>query len=312
MTPPSRKQVRVGQRVRRIAGIAAVLGGLAAPAAAQMDLVARARMLYNLEQYEQAIGVAEKARWVAESADAAHLVAARARLERFRRTGDAEDLTMARTALREIRPGALDARDRSEYLVGLGEALFLDGQHGAAAELFSAALAQPTLLEPALADRLLDWWASALDRKAQAAVPVERIPIYRRVFERLEDAVRRDPRSAAAAYWLAAAARGLGDLDRAWDLAVAGWVGAPLAREGHGALRADLDRLVTEALIPERAFVLGIDEGDRRRLAAELAGSWEAIKTHWSRSRYPLASFQFGPTPTSTVSGTASAAARSM
>lgn len=277
------KQVRIPQRVRRVLGALAASLALALPAAAQPDLVAQARLLYNLEQYEQAIAAAEKALSSPATMDQAALVLARARLERYRRTGEAEDLVLGRQALREIRPDALDARDRSEYLVGVGEALFFEGQHGAAAELFSAALAQPALIDPALADRVLDWWASALDRKAQALPEDQRAPIYRRIFERLEDDVERDPRSAAAAYWLAASARGLGDLDRAWDLAVAGWVGAPLVREAGSSLRADLNRLVVEALIPERAYILGVDGADRSRLGREMAAAWENFKEHWSR-----------------------------
>lgn len=281
------KQVRISQRVRRT--FCAFLGAVAAslvlalPSAAQPDLVGRARMYYNLEQYEQAISAAEKALASPETMDQAALVLARARLERYRRTGEAEDLVLGRQALRQVRPDALDARDRSEYLVGVGEALFFEGQHGAAAELFSAALAQPALIDPALADRVLDWWASALDRKAQALPEDQRAPIYRRIFERLEDDVERDPRSAAAAYWLAASARGLGDLDRAWDLAVAGWVGAPLVRQAGSSLRADLNRLVVEALITERAYILGVDEADRSRLAKEMAEAWETFKEHWTR-----------------------------
>ena len=38
-----------------------------------------------------------------------------------------------------------------------------------------------------------------------------------------------------------------------WYAAAAGWVGALLARDRGAALRADLDRLVTQAIIPERA-----------------------------------------------------------
>ncbi|MFB3855574.1 MAG: hypothetical protein ACE148_17380 [Vicinamibacterales bacterium] len=284
MTSERRKQVRVVQRVRLAALAAAAWAALLSTAAAQPDLIARARLLYNLEQYEQAIAVAEKARLVAETADAAALVIARARLERYRRTGDAEDLQYGRQALREIRPDALmTARDRIEYLVGVGEALFLEGQHGPAAELFSSALANPSTIDPALADRILDWWASALDRKALALPQDQRAPVYRRIFERLEEVARRDPYSAAATYWLAASARGLGDLDRAWDLATAGWAAAPLVRQAGSSVRADIDRLVSEALIPERAHMLGVDEADRQRLENELTAAWKAFKEQWTR-----------------------------
>ena len=60
----------------------------------------------------------------------------------------------------------------------------------------------------------------------------------------------RIPASAPASYWLAAAARGQGDLQAAWDAAQAGWVRAPLAADRGAALRADLDRLVQRAHRP--------------------------------------------------------------
>ena len=72
-------------------------------------------------------------------------------------------------------------------------------------------------------DRLLDWWASALDRHVQEAGG-DAAELYGRVLERMEQEARRDPSSAAAAYWIAAAARGLGQLERAWQAAMAAWV----------------------------------------------------------------------------------------
>src|SRR5205823_4453982 len=65
------------------------------------------------------------------------------------------------------------------------------------------------------------------------------------------------PTSAAAVYWLSAAAHGQGDLQGAWNAAQAGWVRAALAADRGVRLRADLERLVLRALIPERARALG-------------------------------------------------------
>lgn len=61
-----------------------------------------------------------------------------------------------------------------------------------------------------------------------------------------------DPASATANYWIAVALRGSGDLDRAWNAAIAAWVRARLAPDTAEMLRADVDRFVTEALIAER------------------------------------------------------------
>ena len=67
----------------------------------------------------------------------------------------------------------------------------------------------------------LDWWATALDREAQAGTPERRLRLAAQMAARMEEELRRDPGSAPANYWLAVAARAAGDLDAAWDAAVA-------------------------------------------------------------------------------------------
>jgi hypothetical protein len=97
----------------------------------------------------------------------------------------------------------------------------------------------------------------------------------------MEEELRRDPGSAVAAYWLAAASRGAGDLQRAWDAAVAGWIRAGLSGEQAERLRDDLDRLVRQALIPERARQFTTPNDVQRTLAA-LDAEWEALKEAWA------------------------------
>ena len=99
----------------------------------------------------------------------------------------------------------------------------------------------------------------------------ERPAIYARILERMSAELATDGGSAPASYWLVAAARGTGDLERAWQAAIAGWVRASQAPDRGAALRADLDRLVTQAIIPERAARLKI--GDPRQAAAGMATS---------------------------------------
>jgi hypothetical protein len=89
-----------------------------------------------------------------------------------------------------------------------------------------------------------------------------------------EIAVR--PGSLAASYWLSAAARGQGDLQAAWSAAQAGWVRAGLAPDGGAAMRAELDRLVLQVLVPDRAKVLG-------QPAEGLRQEWERFKGTWAR-----------------------------
>ncbi len=270
------------RRVLPHAIAAGLLVMVAASVAAQPDPVSRARLLYNERQYDAAIEAAVQARKIPAIADAAALVLARAYLERYRQTADAADLVAAREGLRAIRPEALAPRDRVDYLVGLGEALFLDDEFGAAAEVFGSAVEPARETEPQIKDQVLDWWASALDRQAYAGAAEDRSWIYDRILERMVDELRADPASGVAAYWIAAAARGAGDLDRAWSAAVAGWVRAPLTRDRGAALRADLDRLMLQAIIPERAREEA-DGAERERATASMRAEWESIKRKWAQ-----------------------------
>ncbi len=134
--------------------------------AAEPQALAKARALYNAADYDGAIAAATQARTQPGAADAAALVEARSHLERYRRAPDSADLAAAREALSAIRPSVLSPRDQVDFLVGLGQSLYLGELFGAAAELFDTAIDRGVLL--AARDRLMlvDWWATALDREA--------------------------------------------------------------------------------------------------------------------------------------------------
>jgi hypothetical protein len=256
--------------------VLALAGLLAAAAAASAgdDPLTRARYLYNQQQYDAAVSAAEQARLTPARADAADLVAARAYLERFRISAASDDLTNARDRLRRIDPQRFPARERTEYVVGLGETLFFDGAYGAAAAVFDSVLQSRDLLLGEARDRVLDWWASAVDRDARPRPDIERQPVYQRVRTRMEDELASHPTSGAAAYWLAAAARAQGDTQAAWDAAQAAWVRAPLTADRGAPLREDLDRLVLRAIVPERAKATAQPPEQLRAL-------WEQFKEKW-------------------------------
>ena len=64
---------------------------------------------------------------------------------------------------------------------------------------------------------------------------------------------------------------------RAWDAAVAAWILSAVAPETSKSLRADLERLVTEALIPERART----RAQREDYGTALRVEWERVKENW-------------------------------
>jgi tetratricopeptide (TPR) repeat protein len=258
-----------------VATVVFVLAGSGWARAAETDWLVRARQLYNERQYDQAIAAAERALSTPALASGARLVIGRSRLEKFRATATLADLVAGRVALAAVRPTELAPRERADLLVGLGEALYLDNRFGAAAELFASVL--DSLGAAETRETVLDWWASALDRLVQAG-DANRVRAYGRVVSRMEDELERNPASTTAAYWVAAASRSAGHLDRAWNAAVAGWVRAVLSPAHGAALRSDLDHLVLTAIIPERARELG---GDREQVAAALKEEWEAVKREW-------------------------------
>ena len=259
--------------VAAVFALGIICGGTAH--AAEPSPLAQARMLYNAADYDGAIAAAVIARTQPATADAAALVEARAHLERYRHGGDGMDLTAAREALTSVHAAALSPRDQVDLLVGLGQSLYYADMFGAAAELFDTALDNGA----ALPDRdhllLLDWWATALDREAQGAPPDRRARLAEQIADRMEEELRRDPGSAPANYWRAVAARTAGDVDAAWDAAVAAWVRAALSPAAPQ-LRSDIDRLVTDAIIPERAR-----HSDQPEAVEAMRSEWNQIKEQW-------------------------------
>lgn len=243
------------------------------------DPLTLARRLYNQGQLEQALAAARQAASIPAMVSSARLVIGRIHLERYRQAATPGELDDARTELLGIDARALDARERIELQVGLAALLYYQERYGSAAELLAPIVEASATLAPDAHTRALDWWATALDRQAQAQAPSERGLVYFRIVERMEEELRRDSASAPANYWLAAAARSSGDLDRAWSAASAAWIRARLAPDRGVALRADLDRLVTQAIIPDRAIRL--PQRERRQAQATMTAEWEAFKEIW-------------------------------
>ena len=256
----------------------------AAVEAAEAPALARARTLYNSGDYEGAIDAASVSRREAQWADASALVIARARLERYRQSMNASELADAREALQAVKVAALNARDQVDLLIGLGQALYLGEVFGPAAELFGTALDKGSvdkaaILAPRDRAMLLDWWATALDRDAQTRPYDRRPPVYERIGERMERELRDDPSNGVANYWQVVAQRGTGDLDRAWSSAIAAWVRSTLNPMTMAQLRGDLDRVMEQALIPERARSNPPRDGvDAVEI---LRAEWSLVKDNW-------------------------------
>lgn len=169
--------VRLTTRLN-VALLAAVVGSMAQ--AKQPDLLSLARQHYNEERYAEAIKVAEEARRVTATAHPAAVILSRAHLERFRQTSQAQDLDDAREALKGVEATRLSPREHVEFLIGLGESIYLDEQSGlddrfsAAAELFEIALARADAIDSRSRDLLFEWWAVSLTGR-RSSVPNPRV-----------------------------------------------------------------------------------------------------------------------------------------
>ena len=269
--------------IARTALVALLLCVCPAIALAQSDLE-RARALYNSAQFDASIAAAAVARTKPATAASATLITARARLERFRQKNDPRELVAARADLVSINPTMLAPQEIIEWQIGLGTALFLDNQPGPAAEMFTTVLPSARGRLPAAEfDKLLEWWASTLSRVAESQTGAARKDAYSAMLTAVRAELERNPLSRPTAYWVVVAARGAGDFDAAWNSAFSGWIRAGAQPQGKQ-LRSDLDRFVTQTLIPERAQARTGQRLEARPTQAEIAAlteEWQTLAQHW-------------------------------
>src|SRR5262245_33783294 len=95
--------VTTANRMRSLVAVAALVLACPLAAADQSDLE-RARALYNEGSFDEAIAAATLAKAKPAAEASATLIAARARLEKFRKTNDSEDLGGARSDLVSLNP----------------------------------------------------------------------------------------------------------------------------------------------------------------------------------------------------------------
>ena len=249
------------------------------PALAQRPELAKARSAYNEQRFDEAVEAALVAQKVPAITDAATVVLSRAYLERYRQRANPADLAAARSQLGNVRVANLDTRDHVDFLMALGETLFFEENYGAAAELFESGLDGAIAQGPSTGEAMLDWWGSAVERQADALEREPRERVFGHMRDRMARELARQPGSAAAAYWIVVATRGAGDPTAAWDAAIAGWVRARLAGSRSATLRADLDKLVLEGIIPDRVRLLSTEK--RGQFESDLRTEWAVVKERW-------------------------------
>ncbi len=251
----------------------------AGPASAQRAELAKARSAYNEQQFDDAIQAALAAQKVGVTADAATVVLSRAYLERYRLRANPTDLAAARAQLGTVRVGNLDARDHVDFMMALGEALFFEDDFGAAAAMFESGLDAAFVQGAVTGEAMLDWWGSAVERQADVLAPEHRQAVFGRMRDRMARELARNPASAPAGYWSVVGIRGAGDPVGAWHAAIASWVRARLAGGRSAQLRADIDKLVLEGIIPDR---VRLEPAEKRGQAeSDLRTEWAVVKERW-------------------------------
>ena len=246
---------------------------------AQRAELAKARAAYNEQRFDEAVEAALAAQKVPATSDAATVVLSRAYLERYRQRANPADLAAARSQLGNVRVANIDARDHVDFLMALGETLFFEENYGAAAELFESGLDGALAQGHATGEAMLDWWGSSVERQADGLEREPRERVFGHMRDRMARELARHPGSAAAAYWIVVATRGAGDPVAAWDAAIAGWVRARIAGSRAATLRADLDKLVLEGIIPDRVRLLSSDK--RGQAESDLRTEWAVVKERW-------------------------------
>jgi hypothetical protein len=261
----------------------------AAPVAAQTE-IERARALYNAGQFEDSIAAAASAAGRPNSAASAALIAARSRLERFRLLAVPADLATARAELSSLDPRSLSPNEAIEWQIGVATALFFEGQLGPAADVFAAVLpsARTRLAQPEY-EKLVEWRSAAMSQLAETLMGDARRELYERVRADARGELEHNPLCRPAMYWLAIASRGAGDVVGAWNAAVAGWIRAGSTPAGHQ-LRTDLQRFVTQTLIPERAQARTGQRFDAKATLGDIAAlteEWRALVERWGQPLTP-------------------------
>ena len=249
------------------------------PAEAQRAELAKARAAYNQQQFEEAIAAALTAQKVGATADAATVVLSRSYLERYRQLANPTDLAAARAQLGTVRVDHLDSRDQVDLIMALGEALFFEDDFGAAAAMFESGIESAQAQGAVTGEAMLDWWGSAIERQAEALERDQREAVFARMRDRMTKELARNPGSAGAAYWSVVGARGAGDPLGAWNAAIAAWVRARLAGSRSAQLRADLDKLVLEGIIPDRVRAFAPER--RGQAESDLRTEWAVLKERW-------------------------------
>lgn len=273
--------------MRRVA-TAVVMAGLClcVPMAAHAQgSLARARRLYNAGNFDAAITAAAASRSRPSSASSAALIIARARLERFRRTASPEDLSAARTELAMLNTQNLSRQELIEWQIGLAQTLYFEHELGPASEWFRTLIPSVRAQFPAAeTEKLIEWWAGATSRLAESLSGTARIDKYRELLTMMELELERDPLSRSATFWISVASRGVGDLNRAWNTAVAGWIRAG-GLAGGEQVRSEIERFVLQTIIPERAQMRSGQRLDSKTTATEIAAltdEWRNVLRRWS------------------------------
>ena len=220
---------------------------------------------------------------VPTTADAARLVLGRVQLERYRATHSRRPVRRHRLRLRISTRDALNRANGSSWRLVLPKRCTSKIDSALPRRCSRRSSTRPTHL----GRRRTSACSTGGPRRSSATHNSGRRlsgpSYYGRVSKRMREEIcdgRRDRRRRLIGW--RAAARGVGDLGARAERSHGGVDHGPLcADDGGVALRADLDRLVVQGILPDRAARLTMR--DHTQALAGMVGEWEAFKSSWSR-----------------------------
>ena len=163
--------------------------------------------------------------------------------------------------------------------MALGEALFFEDDYGAAATLSRAASIARSRRAPKRVNRCSSGGAapSSVTPTRSIARPHQRLPAIARAHG--ARAGEKPRLRGGCVLFLVVATRGCGEPPRpGTPRSPAGSARGSRARGRHS-LRADLDKLVLQGIIPDRVATMAVER--REQAESDLRGEWAVVKERW-------------------------------
>jgi hypothetical protein len=241
------------------------------------EQILHAKYLYNAGYYQQAIDEARKVKADEPTAPQVDLLLSRSYTQLYRITKEAKHLDLARAHMLAALKGYPFEHpwENHELVTGLAEIHYWDDERGPAAELFHSVILEGNKkIAPQSYANAVDWWASTLTGLIANMNPTDPIKVSteKEIKSTIEKAYRQSyGGEPVLAYWMALVHVREGNVGKAWDVAVAGYVRAlPQSHPDTEDISDKLANYIEQVIIPKSP-----DRDNKLK-------RWNAIKERWT------------------------------